>query len=84
MTYCFYTTTTPGVDAEGSEHLFYVLEVSGSNFGSEARPSTTLNGQMVFLSNYSHIHVQKLAHLRHNRFCTTNNYFFISLSYHKN
>jgi hypothetical protein len=41
MTYCFYITKTLGVDVEGSEYLFYVLEVPGSNFGSEARPSTT-------------------------------------------
>jgi hypothetical protein len=51
--YCFYTTKMPGVDVEGSEHLFYIVDVSGSNFGSEARPLTTLSSLMVFLSNYS-------------------------------
>jgi hypothetical protein len=84
MTYCFYTTKTPGVDVEVSKHLFYIMDVSGSNFGSEARPSTTLSGLMFFLSNYSQIQIQKLVHLRQIDFAQEIIIFFISLPYHKN
>jgi len=81
--YCFYTTKTPGVNVEVSEHLFCIMDVSESNFGSEARPSNTLSGLMVFLSNYIQIQIQKLVHLRQIDFAQKIT-IFISFPYHNN